>query len=267
MKDIFVDKGQIEQVLMNMTINARDAMPSGGELTIETKMLSPFEAQIATSGELKQTRYAVVSIKDNGTGMNRETRNKIFDPFFSTKGDMGTGLGLATSFGIIKQHNGLITVQSEPGAGSIFTIFLPVIEFENLEKQETSEIPRNIHNIKSESILLVEDDISVRNSTETILNRYGFTVISAGSGKEAIEILKNNTSKVSLLLTDLIMPEMKGHELCREALKINPSIKLLIISGYTGDLIPEAEKIPGHFLQKPFTINQLIDAVNESLYS
>ncbi len=268
MKDIFVDKGQIEQVLMNMTINARDAMPDGGELTIQTKMLSPTEAQIATAGELKQIHYAAVSITDNGMGMDRETRNKIFDPFFSTKGELGTGLGLATSFGIIKQHNGLITVQSEPGTGSTFTILLPVIELENRKKEKSSEIHRDINNIiKPESILLVEDDISVRNSTETILKRYGFTVVSAGSGREALEILKNNPSRLSLLLTDLIMPEMKGHELCREALKINPVVKILIISGYTGDLIPEAEKIPGHFLQKPFTINQLIDAVNKSLYS
>ena len=268
MKDIFADKGQIEQVLMNMTINARDAMPEGGELTIETKMISSSEAQIATSGELKRSQYAVVMIIDNGTGIDRETRSKIFDPFFSTKGDLGTGLGLATSFGIIKQHNGLITVQSEPGSGSIFTIFLPIIETRNITTVKNSEIHRDINSIiKSESILLVEDDTSVRNSTQTILERNGFKVLSAGSGKEAIEILKDRTFTANLLLTDLIMPEMKGHELCREALKINPSIKILIISGYTGDLIPETEKIPGHFLQKPFTVNQLIDAVNKSLYS
>ncbi len=260
------DKGQLEQVIMNLAVNAQDAMPGGGSILLN---ISKAAGPPAGTGEIHQGEpgeFVVLSLTDTGSGMDEETRKKVFEPFFSTKGSRGNGLGLATVYGIVKQHGGIIEMDSRPGEGTTFTIFLPAAKEEPRETSETGFISGSLER-GTETILVAEDSPQVRDLTRTILEQSGYTVISAASGEEALQRLEERGNRIALLLTDVIMPEMNGPELFRRAHQIYPDLKVLYMSGYTGNAILQhgfSEK-EVHLIQKPFTLSTLTHKVREVL--
>ena len=233
---IFADAGQLEQVFMNLATNARDAMPNGGLLTIETTITELDNGFVTAHGYGKPGTYAMIVATDTGVGINEETRKKIFEPFFTTKEvGKGTGLGLAMVYGIIKQHDGFINVYSEPGKGTTFRIYLPLIKTAVADENRpaVSEPPQG----GAEKILLAEDDANLRKLTQTVLEEFGYTVITANDGEEAIAKFRENRDGIQLLLFDLIMPKMNGKEACDEIRKIKPDIKVIFASGYAPDFV------------------------------
>jgi PAS domain S-box-containing protein len=264
------DRGQLEQVIMNLAINARDAMPDGGILTLElseTDLEEDYAAGIVT---IKPGRYVMLVVRDCGQGMDDETQAHIFEPFFTTKSSgRGTGLGLATVYGIVKQIEGYIWVQSAPGKGSSFTIHLPRAEEEPgsraVASPDTSEVPETV--TAGETILLAEDESPVRSLVCEVLSRRGYTVIEARDPREALRLSAGHPSPIHLLVTDIIMPYMNGRELARTLQEQRPGMEVLYISGYTGDVVKERGMLePGSmFLQKPFTNQVLARKVYEIL--
>ncbi|GFO63238.1 PAS domain S-box protein [Geomonas paludis] len=234
---VMADSGQLEQVLMNLATNARDAMPSGGELTIRTEVTTLDKEFHRQYGYGMPGRYALITVGDTGTGMDAETQQKIFEPFFTTKlPGRGTGLGMSIVYGIIKQHGGYITVFSQVGFGTTFSIYLPLIT----EKVQSGEKPATfIPEGGSESILVVEDDAAVGRLVESVLKRYGYQVILANSGDEALELFPSRGQEISLALLDVIMPKMNGKQLCEELRRHSPKLKVLFLSGYTADVIQD----------------------------
>jgi CheY-like chemotaxis protein len=262
---IMGDSGQIEQVIMNMVINAQDAMPDGGSLTISTDRQFLDETYAATHQGVKPGEYVMLSISDTGMGMDKLTMEHLFEPFYSTKGSGGTGLGLATVYGIVKQHKGSIWVYSEPGQGSIFKIYLPVAKVKPLE--EKKERPKKQDLAGSETILLVEDNQAVRDLALSLLKRHGYTVISAQNGVEALELLQDKKETIDLIVTDVVMPEMNGQELYSIVSKQYPNIKVIYMSGYTDNIITSdngSEK-DRHFIQKPFSVEDFARKIREVL--
>ncbi|MEW6209192.1 MAG: PAS domain S-box protein [Acidobacteriota bacterium] len=262
------DPGQIEQVIMNLVVNARDAMPEGGMLMIETANAEIDEAYARRHVGVAPGQYALVAISDTGMGMNEETQSRIFEPFFTTKEQgRGTGLGLSTVYGIVKQSGGNIWVYSEEGRGTTFKVYLPrANEEETAEQAEarSAEAPRG-----SETILIVEDEELVRRLTIDALEDIGYTVLEAKDGPEALRICEQHTEPIHLLLTDIVMPQMSGRDLARRVAGLRPEIKTLYMSGYTGTVIVnqnllDAEKV---FIQKPFTPRSLAQKVREALDS
>lgn len=262
---VMADVGQVEQILMNLAVNAQDAMPSGGKLTVEITRVELDTAYTAQHPDSKPGRYGALSVTDTGCGMDEETKLRIFEPFFSTKGERGTGLGLATVYGIVKQQGGNIWVYSEPGKGTIFRIYLPAAEDAAVPADKGTELPAALHG--AETILLVEDDQMVRDLTHAVLEKQGYTVLSAASGVEALRILQGHARAVDLLLTDVVMPEMNGKELFAEALKHRPGIKALFMSGYTDNVIVHHGVLEPdvQFLQKPFSVHGLASKVRQVL--
>ena len=260
------DIGQIEQVIMNMAVNAQDAMPDGGELIIETGVTTLDEEYTASHKNFSPGKYVFLNISDTGKGIDPNVKQHIFEPFFSTKGELGTGLGLATVYGIIKQHNGDINVYSEIGEGTTFRIYLPVITSDKKEQEkEVQPHSTDIHGY--ETILLVEDNDQVRDLADKVLKNHGYTVITAKNGEEALSILNKNDKDIKLLLTDVVMPEMSGKELYRTAVKKHPGLKVIYMSGYTEDVIDYhgiAEN-KRNFIQKPFSVLKLSSRVREIL--
>lgn len=256
------DPGQLEQIIMNITINARDAMPFGGKLTIETNNKTFDKKFISTHLGAKPGKFVALSISDNGVGMDKGTMDRIFEPFFTTKGrDKGTGLGLATVYGIVKQNNGFVYVYSEPQKGSTFTVYLPFVEKSVKEPRHVAD-ERDI--LKgNETILLAEDDAGVRKVTNKTLESYGYKVLIASNGEEAERIFNSNKNSIDLLLTDVIMPFMSGRELADKLLKEKPSLKVLYFSGYTDDSIVQHGVLDKgmEFLQKPYTNVELAEKV------
>ena len=260
---IKADSGQIEQVLMNLSVNAQDAMPDGGELNIRTEQRRLEETVDGLA--LPPGEYVILSLTDSGSGIDKEIQTHIFEPFFSTKGDQGTGLGLATVYGIVKQHNGEIELSSSPGKGCSFRIYLPV-------SQESPELASE-HSLEQKSattgavILLVEDDDQVRELAKEILNQDAYQIITAVNGEEALELLKGSPVPVDLLLTDVIMPGINGRELFARAAEIAPDLKAVYMSGYTDNIFSsENEKNQKTaYLQKPFTIKNLTEIVRRVL--
>lgn len=261
-----VDSSQIEQVIINLATNARDAMPKGGTLLIETSIQIIDTKFKRTHGYGEPGRYACIAVSDTGSGMDEETRNRIFEPFFTTKEvGKGTGLGMAIVYGIVTQHNGYINVYSEPGHGSTFRICIPI--------SETAEIGHEVRaaqttpQLGSETILLAEDDSSVRTLVETILNKYGYEVIIAVDGAEAVEKFTANQEKISLILMDMIMPKKNGKEAYTEICRINPGVRVIFTSGYTADFIQNRgiseEGI--ELLMKPVQPMELLRKVREVL--
>jgi PAS domain S-box-containing protein len=233
---IFADSGQIEQVLMNLAANARDAMPTGGLLTIETDLQNLTQDFIAAHGFGTCGRYVVMSVSDTGEGMDVETCNKIFEPFFTTKEvGKGTGLGLSIVYGVIKQHHGYITVCSEPGRGTTFRIYLPISTAEQADHEEpaTFDYPRR----GSETVLVAEDDASVRQITETILRKFGYEVVFANDGIDAVEKFKKNLETIALVVMDMVMPGKSGKEAYAEIKKLRPDVKVIFMSGYSPELL------------------------------
>jgi CheY-like chemotaxis protein len=262
-----VDPGQIEQVILNLAVNARDAMPSGGKLTLETANVEIDEAYARSHISVVPGHYVLLSVSDTGGGMPPEVKEQIFEPFFTTKGKgKGTGLGLSTVYGIVKQSGGNIWVYSEPGKGTTFKIYLPRVEEEVdalPRRDEPSDLPKG-----NETILLVEDDSSVRDLAARFLRGQGYKILEATNGNEAIRIArKSKKEKVHLLLTDMVMPQMGGKELVERFRSIHPEIKVLFISGYTDTAITHhgLSEPNTTLLQKPFSLTSLAQKVREVL--
>jgi PAS domain S-box-containing protein len=261
------DPSQIEQVIMNLAINARDAMPKGGRLTIETTNQYLDECSSKQNTVLKSGNYILLTVSDTGHGMDQETKEHIFEPFFTTKDrDKGTGLGLSTVYGIIKQSGGYIWVYSETGHGTTFKIYLPRICKPAVEKKEIFVPTKSLEGV--ESILVVEDEDALRHITCKILKSFGYIVREASNGIEALGLVGDPDRKViKLLITDVIMPEMSGQELVEKLLSRYPGVKVLFISGYTEDVIIQygisVEEVA--FLQKPFSAYSLARKVRAVL--
>jgi PAS domain S-box-containing protein len=259
------DRGMVEQVLMNLCVNARDAMPEGGKLTIETENVLVNQEYISSHAYARPGRYVLLSITDNGIGMTREVMEHVFEPFFSTKKlGQGTGLGLATAYGIVKQHHGMIQVYSESGKGSTFKVYFPL-----------SERPADVVGTKvagvvpggSETILLAEDDDMVRDLATRILERAGYRVIVARDGEEAIEKFRENRDSIDLLLLDVVMPRLGGHDVLAAARLERPEVKAVFASGYSENAVHTNFVIHEglHLVQKPFMRETLLRAVREVL--
>ncbi|HPA44199.1 MAG TPA: response regulator [bacterium] len=262
------DPSQLEQVLMNLAVNARDAMPDGGTLTIETAIVELDETYAGKKTDMRPGRYAMIGVNDTGCGMERETMDRLFEPFFTTKSvDRGTGLGLATSYGIIKQHGGEICVYSELGTGTIFKIYLPICTKEDEIQIPSPKPPAPATG--SATVLIVEDDPSVRALTGTILAGQGYTVIIADDAKDAIKKAKLHKAPIHLVLTDVIMPTMKGPEVFEKICKHHPEAKVLYMSGYTENVIAchDLLKQGARFVQKPFTVNGLLEKCHQVLHN
>lgn len=267
--NVKADPGQIEQVIMNLVSNARDAMPDGGILTIRTSNTFLDDEYARTHISVTPGEYVMLSVEDTGTGMTEDVKAHIFEPFFTTKElGKGTGLGLATVYGIVKQSGGNIWVYSEPGSGSIFKIYLPKTEEQAVKKTVSSFHPESIPSGKEE-ILIVEDNKEVRSFIKNVLKELGYTLYEAEDGIKALEILKERKGKVDLIITDLIMPNMRGDRLAEEVRRLYPGIKILFMSGYAENIITEKGIVKEgiKFLEKPLTARQLSLRVRESLSS
>ena len=262
---IKADIGQIEQVLMNLCVNAQDAMPEGGRLTLATTVIAMDEKSVWDKPGLQPGPYIMLTVADTGCGVDKGNLENIFEPFFSTKGEHGTGLGLSTVYGIVKQHGGHIWVDSAPGKGSTFKVYLPATDETGIEKKTED---RPLDEFKgTETVLLVEDNAQVRRLSRDILKRQGYAVLTAQSGAEALEILASNHDKVALLLTDVIMPDINGRELYTQIARQYPGIKVLFMSGYTDDVIAHHGVLEQgfQFIQKPFSVQSLSIKVREVL--
>ena len=261
------DKGQIEQVLMNLATNARDAMPNGGSLLISTNSIEIGGGYMKSHIVDKAGRYAVISVSDTGVGMERAIREHMFEPFFTTKEvGKGTGLGLAMAYGIIKRHNGSINVYSEPGKGTTLKIYLPLVQSKIEDEQKTEVVPIPVG---QETILLVEDDEVVRNVTKATLEAFGYRVIEALDGEDAVRVFAENKDAVPLIISDVIMPKKSGNEVYEAARKIKPEVKVIFISGYASDVINKGGVLAKGvtFIAKPFKSDNLLRKVREVLDS
>lgn len=262
-----VDPGQIEQVILNLAINARDAMPSGGKLTIETApWIQERPAQLSEGG-IPSGRYTAFIVTDTGIGMTEDVKSHLFEPFFTTKGrDKGTGLGLATCHGIIKQSGGYIHVYTEPGHGTAFKIYLPVVEGAAEDIRRTTEAA--VVHPGSETVLLVEDEAPVREFAVRSLREAGYAVLEARNGVEALRLLQEQASrKVDIMVTDVIMPQMGGKELADQLRQLRPATRILFVSGYTGDALDNSGVLQtgAAFLEKPFSAARLTQKIREVL--
>jgi signal transduction histidine kinase/CheY-like chemotaxis protein len=261
-----VDPGQIEQVIMNLAVNARDAMSQGGKLTIETANVELDDAYAREHISVQPGPYVLVAVSDTGCGMDAKTQARIFEPFFTTKEPgKGTGLGLSTVYGIVKQSGGYIWVYSEVGQGTTFKVYFPRVEaaVETVEpSREAAKTARG-----SETVLLVEDDAALRTLIRRILQVNGYTVLEAHHGKHAIEVCQQHEGPIHLLVTDVVMPEMSGTEAAGHLSVIRPDMKILFLSGYADEAIHRHGVLaPGAaFLPKPFTPNSLARKVREVL--
>jgi CheY-like chemotaxis protein len=260
---IEADQGQIEQILLNLYINALEAMPGGGDLYLITMNVTDKD-MIGKLYKANPGNYVLLSVKDTGIGMDYETRKRIFEPFFTTKGlASGTGLGLASTYGIVKGHGGYIDVDSEKGKGTTFSIYLPATE-EMIEQKKvlSDELVKG-----KGTILLVDDEEMVLESGEELLNHLGYEVLLAENGKEALELYKQNRDKIDLVLLDMVMPVMGGGEAFDRMKEINANVKVLLSSGYS--LEGEAKEILKRgcnaFIQKPFKMEQLSQKLMEIL--
>lgn len=259
------DPGQVDQVVLNLAVNARDAMPHGGKFILETGVATFDESFARSHQPMKPGKYVMLAVSDTGTGMDEATVPRIFEPFFTTKEPgKGTGLGLATVYGIVQQNGGHIWVYSEPGRGTTFKIHLPSAEYklEGTSKAETQAAPPQRRGTK---ILLVEDDNIMRRLTRQMLEEHGYTVLEAADGKSALEQVQASQG-IELVLTDVVMRGMSGPELVKHLRHSHPRMKSLFMSGYTGELIAEHDLAAGgRLLEKPFTRSSLLTAVDAAL--
>ena len=262
---IKADAIQIEQVILNMVINAQDAIEEKGSISISTASVEITDLELKKFTNLKPGKYIKLSIKDTGCGIKQDTIDKIFEPFYSTKGVFGTGLGLATAFGTIEQHNGTINCISKPGKGTTFNIYLPI---SNEKDNPTVPLKTDTQKFQGkENILLAEDNAQVRQLCQKLLEKKGYKVFSAENGQQALDLLEKYGTKIELLLTDIVMPEMNGKELYLKASKMHPNLKVIYMSGYTAEVIKSFDNIRErkNFIQKPFSTKILYKKVREVL--
>ncbi len=266
---IRADRGQIEQVMMNLVVNARDAMPSGGRLRIGTMNLGPERSPRYRTAEAQEAHFVVLTVSDTGMGMDEETLSRIFEPFYTTKQDgKGSGLGLSTVYGIVEQSGGQIEVDSRIAVGTTFRIYFPAI-YESLEEVETQKFVEPVAGTNRETILLVEDEDSLRQAAVHALREQGYKVFDVRNGIEAVRLCKETPDEFDLLVTDVVMPQMDGRQLASHVTKMRPGTKILYVSGYAkgaildkGSLEPNSE-----FLAKPFRLSELLQKVREVLGS
>jgi two-component system, cell cycle sensor histidine kinase and response regulator CckA len=260
------DPTQVEQVIVNLVVNARDAMPAGGRLSIETATVELDEAYAQSHISVRPGRYVMLAVSDTGTGMDEATRRRLFEPFFTTKErGKGTGLGLATVYGIVKQSGGYIWVYSELGHGTTFKVYLPLAD-------EAAQVVPSVEPAAptprgSETILVVEDEPAVRQLTRVLLERAGYCVIPAATAQEAIERFATARDQIDLVITDVVMPGASGPALLKYLTERRPNLKVLYMSGYADDAVPTLGRLEkgALFLQKPFTGERLIKKVQEVL--
>jgi two-component system cell cycle sensor histidine kinase/response regulator CckA len=265
---VYADQGQIQQIMMNLVVNARDAMPQGGKLTIETANVDLDENYVRKHAAGLGGPYIMLAISDNGIGMDAATQDRIFEPFFTTKGQgRGTGLGLSTVYGIVKQSNGFIWVYSEPGKGTTFKIYLPRVQGKADELSAGAKVKPDLQG--AETVLVVEDESAVRALAARILRERGYTVLEASNGKEALRTAQEFAGEIHLVLTDVVMPEMSGKVLVSQIEIARPGIRALFISGYTNNAIVHHGILESNvaFLQKPFAANVLASKVREVIDS
>jgi CheY-like chemotaxis protein len=263
---VVADRTQIEQVIMNLAVNARDAMPKGGRLTIETVNVDLDEVYARQQPDVKAGPYVMLSVSDSGCGMSGETLSHLFEPFFTTKEvGKGTGLGLSTVYGIVKQSGGHISVYSEVGRGTSFKIYLPRVE--DAATRATPAPSKAAAAVGTETILLMEDDELVRGLARSMLEERGYTVLAARDGEEALRIADEHGGPIQLMLTDVVMPRMSGRELADRVGPRRPEMKVLYMSAYTDEAIVHHGVLdPGTaFIQKPFTADGLARKVREVL--
>jgi len=265
--NVKADLSQIEQVLLNLAVNARDAMPNGGTLTVETSNVELDESYAGLRFEIAPGSYVLMAITDNGTGMTPEVLARLFEPFFTTKEEgKGTGLGLATCHGIVKQSGGHIGVYSEVGCGTTFKVYLPRVEEDAeqiVQHEEPGETPSG-----NETVLLVEDEPMLRELGETVLQDLGYRVLTAANGAEALRLVSGHPDvRIDLLLTDVVMPEMGGKELVERLRPVSPATKVIFCSGYTEDAIFHSGRLEAgvYFLQKPYTLASVARKVRDVL--
>jgi CheY-like chemotaxis protein len=260
------DRGQVEQILMNLVVNARDAMPGGGRLSVATANVEADAAFCAAHPGMSPGSYVLMSVKDSGTGMSAEVRSKLFEPFFTTKEvGKGTGLGLAVVYGIVHQSGGGIDVDSAPGKGAVFNIYLPRAESSQEESEGVLRPEKDSQPVGGESILLVEDEDSVRRFTAQALESQGYRVLAFPSGREALAALDDPSVRVHLAISDIVMPDMGGKELAERIRSLRPRLPMLFISGYADQ--PEGyDPLKGEsLLQKPFGLSELTKRVRRIL--
>jgi PAS domain S-box-containing protein len=270
MAQINADPGQLEQVLMNLVVNARDAMPNGGRITVETTIVEVDRAYAEQHVAVQPGSYVMLAVSDNGSGMDPETMKHIFEPFYTTKDQgKGTGLGLSTVYGIVKQSGGNIWFYSEPGHGTVFKIFLPRVVNAQQPLSPDSDAEYPIAKGGTETILVVEDEPQIRQMACEVLSECGYKLLVAANGVEALRILKEESAAIDLILTDVVMPEMNGRELAEHVAVARPAAKILYMSGYTNDAIVRHGVLDSGtwFVQKPFSPDALARKIREVLDS
>jgi signal transduction histidine kinase/ActR/RegA family two-component response regulator len=266
LRNVRGDAGQIELVVMNLAVNARDAMPSGGKLTIETANVELDDDYARAHHGVSAGAYVMLAITDNGTGMDKQTQTRIFEPFFTTKEKgKGTGLGLATVFGIVGQSDGHIWVYSEPGQGTTFKVYFPVVG--EAVDEVVVERPSTISVRGTETVLLVEDDDQLRALAHTVLRRAGYVVFDAANAGEALLICEQHPSRIHLMVTDLVLPRMSGRQLAERVAPLRPDMKVLFMSGYTDDAVLHHGLLDSDlaYLEKPITPTSLTRKIREVL--
>jgi signal transduction histidine kinase/CheY-like chemotaxis protein len=268
---VFADENSMDQVIMNLVVNARDAMPNGGTLRLVTSAVKLGAEDVLSHPEARPGEFVRLSVIDNGTGIDTTVLNRIFEPFFTTKPQgKGTGLGLSTVYGIVKQHDGWVEVESAPGLGSKFHIYLAVTNKTRVTTHETSLFKIEPAPAHKETVLVVEDETVLREFVTTLLQQQGYIVLEAADGLEALQVCQQTVAKIDLLLTDMVMPNgISGAKLAQQMLARRKDLKVLYTSGYSQELMENAGRlvVGTNFLPKPFDVNKLLKAVRRCLES